>query len=103
MISPSQSPETLKRPALSIGPLNKRIRLRAPDRLEVSGIPDDLFARAQCHIAQKRRFGQCARIIEIACGQPVRLAGLDPFPVVADGIRDEGVGVRESGVLLLGQ
>src|ERR1035441_927525 len=90
-------------PSLPIFAADVARRFGAILRLEPGGVPLNAFARAISDVAQVVGFGQRAGVIEVAGRGLAGLAGFDPFFPMADGIRDERLGLLEVGELVLRQ
>src|ERR1051325_4781672 len=74
--------------------LNEFVRGGAVFRFEVFGVPFNFLTGAKSDIAEQRRFGESARIAEVASGRRPCFAGLNPFLVMADGLWNEGFGTN---------
>src|SRR5258708_3516861 len=78
----------LNPPSLPVRMLEVLFGFGAICRARVFCVPFDFFAGAKSHVAQQARFGQQRAVAEMARRRPAGFARLDPFAVMADGIRD---------------
>src|SRR5215475_13388251 len=87
-------------PTLAILAADQRLDLGRVLRAEVLEVPLELLTRPERDVAEVIRFGQPARVFEVASSGRAGLTGVNPLGVMAERLRDELFGpfeVRELG------
>src|SRR5262245_64405741 len=87
-------------PTLAILAADQRLDLGRVLRAEVLEVPFELLTRPERDVAEVVRFGQPARVFEVASSGRAGLTGVNPLGVMAERLRDERFGpfeVRELG------
>src|SRR5262245_30009024 len=87
-------------PTLAILAADQRLDLGRVLRAEVLEVPLEFLTRPERDVAEVIRFGQPARVFEVASSGRAGLTGVNPLGVMAERLRDERFGpfeVRELG------
>src|SRR5215510_16608675 len=71
-------------PTLAILAVDQRLDLGRVLRAEVLEVPFELLTRPECDVAEVVRFGQPARVFEVASSRRAGLAGVNPLGVMAE-------------------